>query len=78
MDRNYKITVEITHITERQARKYVSLFGWMNRLGNWGCSRAAKIFYDGDGGARAIIKIDGQEIPLTDISDIEGVTFDFD
>ena len=54
-----KITVEISNITEAQASQFALLFGWMNTLGEQGSSRGARISYDGDGGARAIIKVNG-------------------
>jgi hypothetical protein len=56
-----KITVEISNITEAQAQEFARLFGWMNVLGESGSSRGARISYDGDGGARAVIRVDGEE-----------------
>jgi len=59
--RKGKLLVEISNVTTEQASEFVRLFGWMNQLGNLGCSRGAHVSYDGDGNARAIILVNGEK-----------------
>ena len=59
-ERDSKLDVTIENVTPDQGRQFKRLFAWLNRLGNWGASREIKLFYDGDGAARAQIKVDGK------------------
>lgn len=72
-----KITVEISNITEDQAQAFRRLFAWMNSLGERGSTRRGILFYDGDGGARARIKVNSG---LEDYwsGDIDDARFDFE
>jgi hypothetical protein len=56
------LKVEISNLQEDQARQFRRLFAWMNVLGSYGSSRSFKVFYDGDGAARARISIDGEDV----------------
>ena len=71
-----KIVVTISNISETQANRFASLFGWMNACGALGCSREARIFYDGDGGARAIIEVNGEN-PTYPVG-TDDTSFDFE
>jgi hypothetical protein len=73
-----KIAIEISNITEAQAQEFVRLFGWMNTLGGQGSSRGARISYDGDGGARAIIRVNGEEPKFNGKLDCWNNQFRFD
>lgn len=64
------LKVEISGITPEQAQKFKDLFAWMNVCGGVGASRSAKIFYDGDGGARARISVDGEEVKPAEGADV--------
>jgi hypothetical protein len=73
----FHIIVDINNVTAEQAQEFRRLFAWMNYCGMAGCSRSAKVVYDGDGNARARISINGEEV-VEPLGTIDGLTFDFD
>jgi len=76
MERRASLFIEIRNITSSQAAEFLRLFSWMNKCGQWGASRGARISYDGDGNARARIVMNGEEIRTDGAIDDEAFSFE--
>jgi hypothetical protein len=73
----YHIVVDIHNATSEQVGEFQRMFAWMNYCGMAGCSRSAKVVYDGDGNARLKISINGTEVKAP-LGSIEDLIFDFE
>jgi hypothetical protein len=63
-DRMVALNVEIENITPAQAAEFRRMLAFMHQLGGMGSSREFRVFYDGDGSARAKIKVNGRKARL--------------
>lgn len=77
-DDKVTINVEISNLTEHQAKQFKKMLYYMDMLGSHGHSTDFKVAVDGDGGARAKVKIDGKSLKDSDIDFKEGADADGD
>jgi len=80
-----KITlqIEISNLDASFAQEFKNLLFAMDLAGNLGCSREFKVFVDGDGAFRPIVKIDGVDKKNFEFGsnvnfDKDKLTFSFD
>jgi hypothetical protein len=66
IDRGESFTATFANLTGNQASEFKRLFAWMNRLGGVGSSRQFTVNFDGDGGARCRISVDGEDLTPDD------------
>lgn len=61
------MNITIENITTDQKEQLIKLFSKMNWCGSIGASRTLKVFVDGDGAFRSVIKLDGKIIVGTEV-----------
>ncbi len=55
-------TAEFSNLDPHQAEELKRMFAWMTFLGGVGSSRTFTVSYDGDGGARMNVSVDGERL----------------